>query len=94
MLEVVLVRRVGVGQVLDPRLAPPHHCPVFSFGGSEDVVVLRVDAVERIVRLRPLAESLVGMHLPDERPARQIAVDHHLVVRIDTAEVRASKLNC
>ena len=64
VFEVVLGGGVGVGQVLDPGLAAPDHGPVLVHGRGEDVVVLRVDAVEQEVRVQLVAEFLVGVHLP------------------------------
>nr|GFD49604.1 hypothetical protein [Tanacetum cinerariifolium] len=76
-LKVVAVGDVGVGQALYPGLAAPGQGPVFAHRGRENVVVLRVYAVESKVALHQ-RQRLVGVHFGRERPAREVAIDHHL----------------
>jgi hypothetical protein len=81
---------VGVRQILDPGLASPHHRPVLVVRGRKDVVVLRMHAVKPEVHVPVVVQFGDGMHLPDQRTTRQIAVDHHLedvVVQVVAGEV-------
>ena len=67
-LEVVFAGRVCVGEIFDLGLAAPSHGPILSFGGGEDVVILRVDAMERIMGVQFISQIFNGVHLTDQRP--------------------------
>ena len=88
-LEIVVVGGVGIGQFLHVGITAPRERPVFSGGRGHDVIILRVHAVHRKMRVA-LAELLGGLEALDQRAAREIAVHHQLedvVVQTGLGEV-------